>query len=57
MPSPEAVLEALRRGWLLGSLDSAPAAARKIVNDLLDEEGAESALGPGSLRRHQASGE
>jgi PAS domain S-box-containing protein len=50
-------LELERREDARASLESALAAARKIVNDLLDEERVESPLGPGSLRRHQASSE
>jgi PAS domain S-box-containing protein len=50
-------LELERRDEARASLESALAAARKIVNDLLDEAGAESPLGPGSLRRGHASRE
>jgi PAS domain S-box-containing protein len=50
-------LELKRAKEARASLESALAAARKIVNDLLDEPGVKSPLGPGSLRRHQASSE
>jgi PAS domain S-box-containing protein len=50
-------LELERREEAQASLESALAAARKIVNDLLDETGVETPLGPGSLRRNHASRE
>ncbi|HEX2044038.1 MAG TPA: PAS domain-containing protein [Gaiellaceae bacterium] len=40
----------------LAALEAALAAARKIVNDLLADAGADLVLGPGHLRRSQAAG-
>lgn len=50
-------LELERTGEAKAALEAALTAARKIVNDLLDDSGVEVALGPGSLRRRRAAGE